>query len=51
MPSDWEIAARRSLELSAIWRVCIGAALAATVQSYDGRMEFIRLTAFSHGSG
>ena len=29
----------------------IGAALAASVEGYDDRMDFIRLTAYSHGSG
>jgi hypothetical protein len=32
-------------------RVCNAAALAASVEGYDERMDFIRLTAYSHGSG
>jgi hypothetical protein len=32
-------------------RVCIGTALVASVEGYDARMDFIRLTAYSHGSG
>jgi hypothetical protein len=29
----------------------MGAGLAASVEGYDDQMDFIRLTAYSHGSG
>jgi hypothetical protein len=51
MPSDREMASRRFWVLSTIRGVCMGAGLAASVEGYDDRMDFIRLTAYSHGSG
>jgi hypothetical protein len=51
IPSDREMASRRSWVLSTIPRVCNSAGLTANVQSYDDLMDFIRLTAYSHGSG
>jgi hypothetical protein len=51
MPSDFEIAVRRSWVLPTIRGVCMRTGLAANEEGYDDRMDFIRLTAYSHGSG